>query len=190
MLIFQGYRVYMICSRIFSILFCGLLIILLLACASAIGVRNPDYSKKIKSLAVLNFTGPGELGMQATDAFGTAVKELNVVSVYMPYQINEFMARQGLKDMDPADPAARKILSDKLNIDAFINGQVVQYNNTYRTAGNLEVIIRLTDISSGEQIYSAAVRTDDAGILSGEEYEIIEASIDAIISDIKSQFDI
>ena len=92
--------------------------------------------------------------------------------------------------MDPGDAAARKILADKLNIDAFFNGQVIQYNNTYRTAGNIELTVRLTDIASDDQIYSATMRTDGAGILTGEEYEIIEASIDAIISDIKSQFNI
>ena len=165
-------------------------IIIILGCASAIGVRNPNYNKKIKTIAILEFAGPGELGRQATSAFTESVRELNVVGVYLPHQIQEFMRQEGLQDMDPQDAAARKILAEKLKIDAFFNGQVIQYNNTYRTAGNIEVIVRLSDIANGEQIYSATMRTDGAGILTGEEYEIIDASIDAIISDIKSQFDL
>jgi hypothetical protein len=164
--------------------------IIVLGCTSAIGVRNPNYDKKIKNIAILDFTGPGDLGQLATEAFIKSVNKLDVVGVYQPYQIREFLQQQGLREMDPGDLAARKLLAEKLKIDAFFGGQVIQYNNTRRTAGNIELTVRLTDIENAGQIYSATVRTDGAGILTGEEYEIIEASIDAIISDIKSQFSI
>ena len=54
-------------------------VLIISVCASAIGVRNPNYTKKIKSIAILNFTGPGDLGTQATSAFSSAVKKLDVV---------------------------------------------------------------------------------------------------------------
>ena len=165
-------------------------LIIILGCTSAIGVRNPNYNKKVKNIAILDFTGPGNLGQLATEAFIKSVNKLDVVGVYQPYQVREFLQQQGLREMDPGDLAARKLLAEKLKIDAFFGGQVIQYNNTRRTAGNIEVTVRLTDIENGGQIYSATVRTDGAGILTGEEYEIIDASIDAIISDIKSQFNI
>jgi len=165
-------------------------LIYLNSCITAIGVRNPDYEKKIRTIAVLNFSGPEKLSTLASAAFTTEVKRLKVVGVYMPHQVQRFLAEQGLTDSNPKDLAARQILAAKLNIDAIFSGQVVQYNNTNRTAGNIEVIVRLTDIITAEQIYSATVRTDEAGILTGEENEIISAAIDSIIGDIKNQFNL
>lgn len=162
----------------------------MIGCTKALGVRNPNYDKKIQTIAILNFSGPPELSAQASSVFTMEVKELNVVGVYMPHQVQEFLVQQGLGNIDPHEAAAREVLASKLNIDAIFSGQVIQYDNTYRTAGNIEVIVRLTDIITGEQIYSATIRTDSAGVLTGEESEIIAVAIDSIIEDIKTQFDL
>ena len=164
---------------------------LITACTSAIGVRNPEYIKKISTIAVLNFTGPENFREMAASAFARSVKDLKVVGVYLPHQIREFLAEKGMKNVDPADAEARKLLASLLKVDAIVNGQIVSYMNTrQRTSGNLELIIRLTDVETDAQIYSAAVRTDVSGALTGEDSELIEAAVDAIIADIKNQFDL
>jgi hypothetical protein len=160
------------------------------SCTRALGVRNPDYNKKIETIAVLNFTGSQRLSAAATATFVQEAKRLNVVGVYMPHQVKTFLAEQGLSDAAPKDSASRAILASKLKIDAFMSGYIVQYENTSRQSGNLELTVRLTDIHSDQQIYSATVRTDHAGILTGEEQELITAAIDSIIDDIKKQFDL
>ena len=166
------------------------LLVFFSACVKAIGVRNPGYTKKLKNIAILEFSGPDYLKEQTTKAFIQAIKNLGVVGIYLPHQVSEFLQGQGLNDSEPTDPAARKILSEKLRIDALMNGQVIHYDNTYRTDGNIELIVRLTDIETEEQIYSASVRSDGGGILSGDISEVIATAIESIIADIESQFDL
>lgn len=179
-------------KKIISSMFILILIsIAVLACTSAIGVRNPDYIKKISTIAVLNFAGPENFREMAASAFARSVKDLKVVGVYMPHQVREFLDEKGMKDVSPTDARAREILASLLKVDALVSGQVVSYMNTrQRTSGNLELIIRLTDTETDAQIYSAAVRTDVSGALTGEDSELIEAAVDAIIADIKDQFNI
>ena len=45
--------------------FIVVVMVLLSACTSAIGFRNPDYIKKIETIAVLDFTGPENFREQA-----------------------------------------------------------------------------------------------------------------------------
>jgi hypothetical protein len=175
---------------LYLIVLLSMLSICILSCSSAIGIRNPNYSKKIENIGLLQFSGPAELAAQATSVFHAEIKRITKVRIYQAYQMKEFLQENGLPDIKLTDAAARKILQDKLGIDALLSGQIVQYNNTARTAGNIETTVWLTDIEDNKQIYSASVRSDDAGILSGENYEIIEANMDAIVSDIKSQFNL
>lgn len=56
----------------------------------------------------------------------------------------------------------------KLNIDALVKGQITHYKNTPRESGNMELTVWLLDIETGQHIYSAMVRTDAAGILTGK----------------------
>ena len=178
-------------NRISYILIVIVFPLLISACTSAVGVRNPDYIKKISTIAVLNFTGPDNFREMASGAFARSVKDLKVVGVYLPHQIREFLDEKGMKNVSPTDPEARKILVSLLKIDAIVNGQVVSYMNTrQRTSGNLELIIRLTDAETDTQIYSAAVRTDVSGALTGDDSELIEAAVEGIIADIKDQFNL
>ena len=112
-----------------------------------------------------------------------------MVGVYLPHQVREFLDEKGLRNIAPTEAEARKLLVSLLKVDALVNGQVVSYQNTrQRTSGNIELIIRLTDAETDMQIYSAAVRTDVSGILTGEDSELIEAATESIIADIKDQF--
>ena len=104
--------------------------------------------------------------------------------------VQEFM---DLNQLDPdviASAHTREVLRESLGIDGVFTGDFITYQNKNpkRTADNMELTVRLISTDTGLVSYSAVARSDDAGRLTGNQSEVIQAVVDMILNDISKKF--
>jgi hypothetical protein len=180
-------------SKTLLIRFIGIALILLgiSACSTATSERTSMIGiKSAKRIAVEMFRGPEKLREETTTRFTRELGDLDKFEIYDAARIQEFM---DLNQLDPdviASAHTREVLRESLGIDGVFTGDFITYQNKNpkRTADNMELTVRLISTDTGLVSYSAVARSDDAGRLTGNQSEVIQAVVDMILNDISKKF--
>jgi hypothetical protein len=146
--------------------------------------------KSAKKVAVMMFNGPEQLQAQITTQFTDRLRDLGKFEIYNAAQMKEFMQSKQLDPNVTGNEETRRILRETLGIDGVFTGEYITYkgNNPRRTADHISLTLRMISTETGLVSYSSISKSDMAGLLTGDQSEVIEAVVDMLIKDIKARF--